>query len=211
MSTFYEVALFGEFFQSDFQAILNRFTLHSESARKMHSQEIIFEPVEAVAQTVDAATPIQRTAKIAPVQLRCMRELLEPDSGWVMFSHLKAEPGARIQGASEATIRPTVVCNVTGDATRFASALGYVKTVEFHKRGYIFRRGPLSIRMFQIDPIDPKTLKPIPAHADAPWQVEVLTTPTRNTQETPLSHMVDAALEVQRLMKGLLDLQKRDS
>lgn len=42
-----------------------------------------------------------------------------------MFSHLKPET-ARIQGASEATIRPAVVCQVAGDALRFASGLGYV-------------------------------------------------------------------------------------
>lgn len=46
-----------------------------------------------------------------------------------MFSHLKAETGARIHGASEATIRPIVVCQVTGDAMRFSSALGYVYVI----------------------------------------------------------------------------------
>lgn len=51
----------------------------------------------------------------------------------------------------------------------------------------------------------------MPAHLDAPWQVEVKTSPVRNTQETPLSHMVDAVLEVQRFMKGILDLQKLDA
>jgi len=76
MSTFYEVALFGEFFQPDYQAILNRFTLHSESAQKMHSQEIIFEPIDAAAQ---------RAAKTVPVQLRCRRELLEKDGGWWVY------------------------------------------------------------------------------------------------------------------------------
>ena len=33
----------------------------------------------------------------------------------------------------------------------------------------------------------------------------------RNTQETPLSQMVEAVLEVQRLMKGILDLQKLET
>lgn len=76
MSTFYEVALFGECFQPDLQAILNRLTLHSESAQKFHSQEIIFEPVDAEAQ---------RAAKMVPIQLRCRRELLEPNSEWYNY------------------------------------------------------------------------------------------------------------------------------
>lgn len=73
MSTSYEVALVGEFFQPNFQIILNRFTLHSESAKKMHSQEVIFEPLDAAEQ---------RAANIVPVQLRCRREFLEANSGW---------------------------------------------------------------------------------------------------------------------------------
>lgn len=73
MSTLYEVALVGEFFQPDFQVILNRFTLHSESAQKMHSHEVIFEPIDAAAQ---------RAANVVPIQLRCRKELLEPGSGW---------------------------------------------------------------------------------------------------------------------------------
>ncbi|KAF8528818.1 hypothetical protein BU17DRAFT_73103 [Hysterangium stoloniferum] len=201
MSTFYEVALVGEFFQADFQAILNRFTLNSESAQKMHSYEVIFEPGDAAAQ---------RALNVIPIQLRCRKELLGNHTGWVMFSHLKPET-ARIQGASEATIRPAVVSHVTGDALRFASALGYRKSLQLYKRGYIFRRGPISIQVFQMDNIDPKTQKPLPAHADSPWQVEVKTAPMRNTQETPLTYMVDAVLEVQRLMKGILDLQKLDA
>ena len=59
--------------------------------------------------------------------------------------------------------------------------------------------------------IDLKTEKPIPAHADTLWQVEVKTaSPIRNTQETPLSQSVEAVLEVQVLMKGLLDLRRQD-
>ena len=59
--------------------------------------------------------------------------------------------------------------------------------------------------------VDPKTQQPIPAHADTLWEVEVKTaSPIRNTQETPLSQSVDAVLEVQLLMKGLLDLRRQD-
>lgn len=59
--------------------------------------------------------------------------------------------------------------------------------------------------------VDLKTHKPIPAHADTLWEVEVKTAaPVRNTPETPLSKYVDAVLEVQLLMKGLLDLRRQD-
>lgn len=59
--------------------------------------------------------------------------------------------------------------------------------------------------------IDPKTMLPIPAHADTLWEVEVKTAePLRNTQETPLSSAIEAVLEVQLLMKGLLDLRRQD-
>ena len=58
---------------------------------------------------------------------------------------------------------------------------------------------------------DPKTGKPIPAHVDTLWEVEVKTAaPVRNTQATPLSKSIEAVLEVQLLMKGLLDLGRKD-
>ena len=34
--------------------------------------------------------------------------------------------------------------------------------------------------------------------------------PVRNTQEMPISRTVDAVLEVQLLMRGLLDLRRKD-
>jgi mediator of RNA polymerase II transcription subunit 18 len=65
--------------------------------------------------------------------------------------------------------------------------------------------------MFQQEQVDPKTQQPIPAHADTLWEVEVKTaSPTRNTQETPLRTSVNAVVEVQLLMKGLLDLRRQD-
>jgi mediator of RNA polymerase II transcription subunit 18 len=59
--------------------------------------------------------------------------------------------------------------------------------------------------------VDPKTQEPIPAHADTLWEVEVKTAmPVANTPETPLSQYIDAVLDVQTLMKGLLDLRRQD-
>jgi mediator of RNA polymerase II transcription subunit 18 len=59
--------------------------------------------------------------------------------------------------------------------------------------------------------VDPKTQQPIPAHADTLWEVEVKTAePIRNTPETPLGAAIEEALEVQLLMKGLLDLRRQD-
>jgi mediator of RNA polymerase II transcription subunit 18 len=93
----------------------------------------------------------------------------------------------------------------------FASALGYIRRSQIYKRGYVFRRGQLVIQMFQQEQVDPKTQQPIPAHTDTLWEVEVKTAlPTRNTQETPLQQAVDAVIEVQVLMKGLLDLRRQD-
>jgi mediator of RNA polymerase II transcription subunit 18 len=60
--------------------------------------------------------------------------------------------------------------------------------------------------------VDPNTQESIPAHADTPWQVMVKTAnPVRGTQEIPLGRHIEAVLEVQRLMKGLLDLHRQDA
>jgi len=126
----------------------------------------------------------------------------------VLYSYLKPES---VRAHPEATVRPWATCQVIGDALGFASALGYVRRSQIYKRGYVFRRGTLVILMFQQEQVDPKTQQPIPAHTDTLWEVEVKTaSPIRNTQETPLSQSVDAVLEVQLLMKGLLDLRRQD-
>ncbi|KAJ7276123.1 hypothetical protein B0H12DRAFT_4185 [Mycena haematopus] len=198
-SHYYEVALFGEFFSPDLKAILNRITLHSESAHPMHSREIAFEPFDAQQQ---------RDAGGEPVILRARKELTEPDSGWVLYSYLKPES---VRAHPEATVRPWATCQVIGDALSFAATLGYMRRSQIYKKGYLFRRGPLVIQMFQQEQVDPKTQQPIPAHADTLWEVEVKTaSPTRNTQETPLRTSVNAVVEVQLLMKGLLDLRRQD-
>ncbi len=59
--------------------------------------------------------------------------------------------------------------------------------------------------------VDPKTQEPVAAHADTLWQVIVKTAnPVRGTQEVPLGRHIEAVLEVQVLMKGLLDLRRQD-
>ncbi|KAJ7179393.1 hypothetical protein C8R46DRAFT_638547 [Mycena filopes] len=198
-SHYYEVALFGEFFSRDLKSILNRITLHSESAQKMHSREILFEPFDAQQQ---------RDAGNDPVILRAKKELTDPDAGWVLYSYLKPES---VRAHPEATVRPWATCQVIGDALSFAATLGYVRRSQIYKRGYLFRRGPLVIQMFQQEQVDPKTQQPISAHEDTLWEVEVKTaSPTRNTQETPLRISVNAVVQVQLLMKGLLDLRRQD-
>jgi len=198
-SHLYEVALFGEFFSRDLKAILNRITLHSESSHPIHTREIVFEPIDS---------QHQRDLGTDPVILRAKKELAEPDSGWLLYSYLKPES---VRVHPEATVRPWSTCQVVGDALSFAAALGYVRRSQIYKRGYSFRRGALVILMFQQEQVDPKTQQPIPAHTDTLWEMEVKTaSPIRNTQETPLSHAVDAVLEVQLLMKGLLDLRRQD-
>ncbi|KAF7301514.1 Mediator of RNA polymerase II transcription subunit 18 [Mycena indigotica] len=198
--SYYEVALFGEFFAKDLKPIINRITLHSESSRAMHIREVVYEPIDAAQQ---------RDSGSEPALLRARKDLTDPDQGWVLYSYLKPES---VRAHPEATVRPWATCEVIGDALGFASALGYVRRSQIFKRGYLFRRGPLVIQMFQQEQVDPRTQQPIPAHADTLWEVEVKTaSPTRNTQETPLSIAVNAVVEVQLLMKGLLDLRRQDS
>jgi mediator of RNA polymerase II transcription subunit 18 len=99
-----------------------------------------------------------------------------------------------------------------GDALSFACALGYIKRAQIFKRGYVFRRGRLVIQIFQEEQVDPNTQQPIPAHEDTPWHVVVKTAnPVRGTQDVPLSQHIEAVLEVQALMKGLLDLRRQDA
>ena len=83
---------------------------------------------------------------------------------------------------------------------------------QLYKKGYSFRRGPIVIQMFQQEQVEAGTGKPTPAHVDTLWEVEVKTAnPVRNTQENPLSKTIEAVLEVQLLMKGLLDLRRKDA
>lgn len=66
--------------------------------------------------------------------------------------------------------------------------------------------------------VDPKTSLPIPAHADTLWEVEVKTATQVNTaipvagqvQANTVRSAIDAVLEVQFIMKGLLDLRRQD-
>ncbi|KAF5321354.1 hypothetical protein D9619_001012 [Psilocybe cf. subviscida] len=192
----YEVILFGDFFAKDLKPILNRITLHSDSSRPYQSREVVFEPTGA------------QTNNTEPVYLRAKKEISDPNAPWEVFSYLKPE-SVRIH--PEATVRPWTTCEVVGDSVSFAAALGFIQRSQMYMRGYAFRRGPLLITMCQQEHLDPKTQLPTPAHTDALWQVEVKTAhPVWNTPETPLTKSVEAVLEVQLLMKGLLDLGRRD-
>lgn len=101
--------------------------------------------------------------------------------------------------------------------------------------------------MFQQEQVDPKTSKPIPAHPDTLWEVEVKTAaPIKSgitavgggpaargggpnslshlglhpsgsgsqvmgsQGDTPVRQAIELVLEVQTLMKGLLDLRRQD-
>ncbi|CDO71315.1 hypothetical protein BN946_scf184908.g72 [Trametes cinnabarina] len=154
----------------------------------MHAREVVFEPLDA---------QLQRDSGTEPVLLRARKELLEPEAKWLLYSYLKPES---VRVHPEATVR--AADDMDADDRRRS---------QIYKRGYVFRRGNLVIQMFQQEHADPKTGKPIPAHPDTLWEVEVKTAaPVRNTQETPLSQSLDAVLEVQLLMKGLLDLRRQD-
>lgn len=107
------------------------------------------------------------------------------------------------------------------------------KRYQLYKRGYVFHRGRLVVQIFQeqqarsllriptalalidqthVFQVDSNTQDPIPAPEDTPWQVIVKTAnPVRGTQEVPLGRHIEAVLEVQALMKGLLDLRRQDA
>ncbi|KAI6117635.1 hypothetical protein EV401DRAFT_2057758 [Pisolithus croceorrhizus] len=191
----YEVALFGEFFARDLKAILNRITLHTESAAPMHTREIVFEHL---------GTHLLQSQGEEPVLLRARKELGGGDV---------KEGGCQCVYIPEATVRPWATCEVMGDALSLASALGYVQRSQIYKRGYVFRRGT------SYHPnVDPKTSLPTPAHADTLWEVEVKTvTPVNTTapqsgqiQGNTVRSAIEAVLEVQLIMKGLLDLRRQD-
>ncbi|KAH8830661.1 hypothetical protein DL96DRAFT_961311 [Flagelloscypha sp. PMI_526] len=195
----YEVSLSGDFYPSDLKAVINRITLHSESSKPFHAHEIIFEPLDAQAQ---------REAGGDPILLRARKELTDPESGWALFSYLKAE-SARTH--PNATVRPWATCQVVGDAPNFALALGYQQRSQVYKRGFRFKRGLLVIQLSQQEQFDPNTQQPITAQQSTLWEVEVRTAePVQNTPEKPLKQYIDAVLEIQTLMKGLLDLQRQD-
>lgn len=70
----YEVALFGEFFSRDLKAILNRITLHTESAAPMHTHEVVFEQL---------GTPLLQSQGDDPVLLRARKEVGDgKESAW---------------------------------------------------------------------------------------------------------------------------------
>ncbi|KAF8897250.1 hypothetical protein BD779DRAFT_1667253 [Infundibulicybe gibba] len=117
----YEIALFGEFFPKDLNPILHRITIHSESAQRMHTREIVFEPLDAQ-QLRDFGPTASPTE---PVLLRARKELGEgtQDEPWILYSYLKPES---VRAHPEATVRPWATCQVVGDALSFAAALGYM-------------------------------------------------------------------------------------
>jgi len=197
---YYEVALFGAFFAKDLNQVLNRFTQISESARRIHLHEVVFEPTYQPDTSDGPASE--------PVLLRCKKDMLG-ESSWEMYTYLKPEP---VRVHPEATVRSAVYCRVAGNALSFASALGYRQRHQYYKRGYLFRRGKLDIQMTQEERVDPKTNKPIRAESEALWEVEVKSSaPTRSTPVSPLSQVIDAILEVQVAMGGLLDLRRKDT
>lgn len=71
----YEVALFGEFFAQDLKPIVNRITLHSESAVPTQCREVVFEPLDAQHQR-------ETNRDAEPVLLRARKETLDPESKW---------------------------------------------------------------------------------------------------------------------------------
>ncbi|KAF8272524.1 hypothetical protein EI94DRAFT_1718211 [Lactarius quietus] len=198
----YEIALFGEFLKGDLKPVLNRIALHSESAHQMHSFRG------------------SAGANLEPALLRAKKEL-------VLYSYWKPE-SARIH--PEATVRPWATVQVVGDALGFASAWATcTKRSPIYRRGYVFLRGRLIIQIFQeeqVCPLSIPSLKVLRGHMSSrlmrrhrnqylhmryalAGSSEDCQPGARNTG-LPLGRHIEAVLEVQALMKGLIDLRRQD-
>lgn len=115
----YEVALFGQFFAVDLtgasscsclawrtsshltsncigwgmrmEAIMNRITLHTESAHQILTREFVFEPVDGLQQREDGAEP---------VALRARKEVLEPHAKWCVLHSISIYSVVELFGAA---------------------------------------------------------------------------------------------------------------
>ncbi|KAH7105579.1 hypothetical protein BKA62DRAFT_690214 [Auriculariales sp. MPI-PUGE-AT-0066] len=190
----YEVLLFGEFVNEDgrLDAILNRLSLVCEGgASSIEFSERHFMPLVQTDGDAAGTLAVRR---------------VKGSSGWILHSHMKPE-SARVHSA--ATVRAATFCTVEGQGLEFVSALGFVQRLELYKRGYLFRRGSLTITLLQQDKVyelKGGIRKFAAPHASAPWEVEC----RAFTKDIPLQPAIDAVLDLQLILKGWLDLRRQD-
>ncbi|CAE6369545.1 unnamed protein product [Rhizoctonia solani] len=197
----YEVSLWGEI-TGDEEAInpvINRFTLSTETTQKLDIRDIIFEPNE-------------EPAIGEPLYLRCRRDNTKSTNPWMLFTYGRPQP-ERI--SPDAIVRPVATMNVNaGNVMAFASALGYRIKTDFIKEGYLFTKGNMTIQMFrQPKPASKESevidLDPEPENEQS-WNVEIRQYPVVSVKDTSITEAIDNVLSLKLLMKGLLDLERKD-
>ncbi|KAG8931986.1 hypothetical protein FRC02_001800 [Tulasnella sp. 418] len=118
-----------------------------------------------------------------------------------LYTHAKPEP---VRLYPDAIVRPAVYTHGAGNVLAFATSLGYKFKHETYKRGFIFRRGIVSVFIYQLDMFDVETMMPEKAPIEATWTIEARTPPT----DTGVGPSIQALLELRALMKGLVDLER---
>ncbi|QRW15918.1 hypothetical protein RhiXN_03919 [Rhizoctonia solani] len=198
----YEVSLWGEITGDEeaINPIINRFTLSTETTQKLDIRDIIFEPNE---EPAIGDRYIYGAGGIIPNP---------PIHGMMLFTYGRPQP-ERI--SPDAIVRPVATMNVNaGNVMAFASALGYRIKTDFIKEGYLFTKGNMTIQMFrQPKPASKESevidLDPEPENEQS-WNVEIRQYPVVSVKDTSITEAIDNVLSLKLLMKGLLDLERKD-
>ena len=83
----YEVSLSTGVYHKELAKTLNRLSLHSESTTKIHTREVVFEPLDA---------QLMRESGQEPVLLRAKKELTEPNSPWYVSLDRMLDPASNL-------------------------------------------------------------------------------------------------------------------
>ena len=238
-STFYEVSLSGSFFSKDLKPIMNRITLNSDSAQPLHTREVLFDPIRPTSSTTSSVFGMNTGGGEQQQVLRVKKDLLDlTGNTWEMYSFLAPEsvrvhPEAMVRPWATCTVTgdalsfaaalgyvyvPCLRVVYVSDQSQSACTI-FQARLRLSTRRVVHFNVSTRTSMFVSFPqcyltnrqIDAVTSLPLPPPPETLWEVEVKTSsPVRNTQEKPLSSVIDDVLEVQLLMKGLLDLGRGD-
>lgn len=196
----YEVSLWGEINgdTDSINPIINRFTLNTEITQKLHIRDIIFEPSEEAAPN-------------EPIYLRCRCDMAKPNWPWSLLTYGRPQ-SERI--SPDAVVRPVALMQVSaGNVMAFASALGYRVRSDIVKEGHLFIKGSLTIHMFRA-PQKAKDTEVIDVDAEPgsnqTWNVDIRQYPVVSVKDTTITEAIDNVLMFKLLMKGLLDLERKD-
>ncbi|CAE6424498.1 unnamed protein product [Rhizoctonia solani] len=197
----YEVSLWGEITGDEeaINPIINRFTISTETTQKLDIRDIIFEPNE-------------EPAIGEPLYLRCRRDNTKNTNPWTLFTYGRPQP-ERI--SPDAIVRPVAMMSIiAGNVVAFASALGYRVKIDTVKEGYLFTKANMTIHMFRQPKPKPNEsevidLDPDPENQQS-WNVDIRQYPIVSVKDTSITEAIDNVLSLKLLMKGLIDLERRD-